>query len=594
MEYEAKNLDKILQNSKNLEDQNEALIKMVKRFNMALLDLQGVSTKSAQALKKEYQNAINSCNEALNHFTSNATKVLQKQVNDIQKMSREQKKSAKDIINKDSMESNIKELEILTKKWQDNERKIAKSKNSLLKGKKNTPIEDSYLIREQQELQKQITKTKKDIESLYRTYNGAKSTGSKAIKHSEDAQSFTLANIKQRESRDILNETQGIYNKLQASVTDLTKRYGANNEATLKEKEALNNIVELREKATAQLKEAQIELQAIGRLTEEEGKDVLNQVANQDKRAQMERESAQQKKNTADAEKQLLNLTEQQHQIEQKIYKLSIDEKGRVSNVAQLKHKNELEVLKQQSAEIKGQISSLETKNNLQGKSAQKLKEIAQQENESRKIIDAKNKDLQDQGQILGDSIKNFAKFTAYYKTLNLAMQGVQNAIDTMKELDAAFTDIRIVTGDSVEATNQLAKEYNGLAKEMGATTTEVAAGAGEWLRQGKTAKETTQLLKASMTLSKVGAIESSEATQLLTSSLNGYKVAAKDAMTVVDKISAIDLAAATSSEELATALARTANIANDSSVSFDKLLAMIGTVSSVTRRSASTIRRSI
>ena len=95
------------------------------------------------------------------------------------------------------------------------------------------------------------------------------------------------------------------------------------------------------------------------------------------------------------------------------------------------------------------------------------------------------------------------------------------------------------------------------------------------------------------MTLSKVGAIESSQATELLTSSLNGYKVAAEDAMSIVDKISAIDLEAATSSEELAVALARTANSANDAGVSFDKLLAMIGTTSSVTRKSASTIGES-
>lgn len=95
------------------------------------------------------------------------------------------------------------------------------------------------------------------------------------------------------------------------------------------------------------------------------------------------------------------------------------------------------------------------------------------------------------------------------------------------------------------------------------------------------------------MTLSKVGAIESSEATELLTSSLNGYKLEAQEAMSVVDKISSIDLAAATSSYELATALARTANSADDAGVSFDKLLAMIGTVSSVTRKSASTIGES-
>lgn len=95
------------------------------------------------------------------------------------------------------------------------------------------------------------------------------------------------------------------------------------------------------------------------------------------------------------------------------------------------------------------------------------------------------------------------------------------------------------------------------------------------------------------MTLSKVGAMESAEATELLTSTLNGYKFEAEEAMNVVDKVSAIDMAAATSSEELMTALSRTANSADDAGVSFDKLLAMIGTVSSVTRKSASTIGES-
>ena len=73
-----------------------------------------------------------------------------------------------------------------------------------------------------------------------------------------------------------------------------------------------------------------------------------------------------------------------------------------------------------------------------------------------------------------------------------------------------------------------------------------------------------------------------------------GYKFEVNEAMSVVDKMTAIDLEAATSTEELATALARTANMANTSGISFEKLLGMIGTVSSVTRRSAETIRRSL
>ena len=96
------------------------------------------------------------------------------------------------------------------------------------------------------------------------------------------------------------------------------------------------------------------------------------------------------------------------------------------------------------------------------------------------------------------------------------------------------------------------------------------------------------------MILAKVGAMESSQATELLTSTMNGYKFSVSEAIDVVDKMTAIDLKAATSTEELAVALSRTANMANNTGVSFNKLLGMIGTVSSVTRRSAETIRRSL
>lgn len=95
------------------------------------------------------------------------------------------------------------------------------------------------------------------------------------------------------------------------------------------------------------------------------------------------------------------------------------------------------------------------------------------------------------------------------------------------------------------------------------------------------------------MILSKVGAIESSQATELLTSTLNGYKMEAQDAMHVVDALSAVDLAAATSVEELAVALQSTANMARVNGVGFEQLIGMIGAVSETTRRSASVVGNS-
>ena len=281
--------------------------------------------------------------------------------------------------------------------------------------------------------------------------------------------------------------------------------------------------------------------------------------------------------------KQISNNNKEINQLESKS-RLNSEEKERLTT------------LKQQTDELQEQYNEkmkiVSQDNNLKRKAEQYTNELEQQNKE----INKQNSGLQTTGKhskSLMETVKNIGRYVVMYQALNAIQTGVQKAYETIIELDKAFTDIQLVTGDTDAEIQQLSEDYNELAKQMGATTQEVAEGASEWLRQGKSIEETNYLLKSSMTLSKVGAMESAEATELLTSTLNGYKFSAEQAMDVVDKVSAIDMAAATSSEELMTALSRTANSADDAGVSFDKLLAMIGTVSSVTRKSASTIGES-
>ena len=164
----------------------------------------------------------------------------------------------------------------------------------------------------------------------------------------------------------------------------------------------------------------------------------------------------------------------------------------------------------------------------------------------------------------------------------------VENALSKVYEnvvaLDSAITNLQIATGKTREETSKLIKEYADLADQLGATITEVAEGADTWLRQGYDAEEANELIYASTMLSKLGQLEAAEASQALTSALKGYKLEVEDATAVVDKFTAVDMEAAISAGDIATAMAETAAGADLAGLSMDRLIGYIATVGEVTQ----------
>lgn len=215
----------------------------------------------------------------------------------------------------------------------------------------------------------------------------------------------------------------------------------------------------------------------------------------------------------------------------------------------------------------------------------EKAEEAAANAQQEFAIQQANLKAKMDANRQQAETLANIYKTQLVEQGLRLVVDAARAAYNEIIALNDAMTDVQMVTGGQATQTQNLAKEYSNLAQEYGATTVEVANGASEWLRQGKTAEETTELLKASLTMSKVGAIEQAEATELLTSTMNGYKMSVEEAMHVVDALSAVDLAAATSVEEIAKAMQKTQNIARTAGVSFEKLVGWIAQVSETTRQ---------
>lgn len=181
------------------------------------------------------------------------------------------------------------------------------------------------------------------------------------------------------------------------------------------------------------------------------------------------------------------------------------------------------------------------------------------------------------------------ADFGITAKILNKIPQDIQKVIQYTKELDAAMTNVRVVTGASAEEAQMLARGYTQLAKELGVTTVEIANSANEWNRQGYEAEEANNLIVASSKLAKLGMISTTEATKDLTSAIKGFKLSTEEAMSVVDKLTKIDQVAAISAGNLAEGLARVATTAQQAGLSLDETAAMVTTITEVTQRDAST-----
>ncbi len=193
-------------------------------------------------------------------------------------------------------------------------------------------------------------------------------------------------------------------------------------------------------------------------------------------------------------------------------------------------------------------------------------------------------------GITLRDAFSTFTLANLLERGIDEVIEAGQQAIQTVKELDDATTDLRMATGSTKEEAKQMIADYNVLGQELGALTTEVSASADAWLRQGKSAAETEQLIKDSMVLSKVAQLSGEDSTKYLTSAMQGYKVAVDEVSRINDKLTSIDLVSATDAGGLAEAMSRTAESANIAGVSMDRLLAILATVGEVTQASMSSI----
>lgn len=178
----------------------------------------------------------------------------------------------------------------------------------------------------------------------------------------------------------------------------------------------------------------------------------------------------------------------------------------------------------------------------------------------------------------------------AYGTVVTLFKKILQGAKRTITELDAAFTDMAVVTNLTRQEAWGMVDDFQAIAKETGSVTSEVASTVTKFLQQGKSLTQATQLAEAALKAAKIAGIDSSRSVDLLTNAMNGFQMSASQALEVSDKFAALAATSATDYEELAVALSKVAAQANLAGMSMDFTLGMLAKGIEVTREAPETI----
>ena len=257
--------------------------------------------------------------------------------------------------------------------------------------------------------------------------------------------------------------------------------------------------------------------------------------------------------------------------------------------------KGQIEILKAELRELVEKRNLLATNNQFTQAETAEMDAQLQKKRELNKLkVASMAKGAGNWLDVIGSGVKNtitrMFDYNGVYRILNRITQGLRQIVQQVTELDTAMFNLQVASGSNREEVSALINDYSRLAKQLHTTTTQIAASANEWLRQGYEAGQANELIKASTYLSKLGMIEAGQATTYLTSMIKGFKLEAADAVNVVDKLTAVDMEAAVSAGGIAAAMQNVATTAQMAGLSLDKTIGYLSTIIETTQRDPSSV----
>ena len=173
----------------------------------------------------------------------------------------------------------------------------------------------------------------------------------------------------------------------------------------------------------------------------------------------------------------------------------------------------------------------------------------------------------------------------------------IQNTVEYVSAYYDKMNEIQIITQKSDDEVENLAQTYREIAEMMNVSTLDIADSAIYFTRQGLAAEEIEQRLVNVTRYAKTANVEFKEASEIITAVVNSMGLVEQEAedgrnatQRVADVFLKVGDSAATSGQEIGSAMQKAAASAGAFGMSFEWLASYIATVSETTRQEARTI----
>lgn len=188
----------------------------------------------------------------------------------------------------------------------------------------------------------------------------------------------------------------------------------------------------------------------------------------------------------------------------------------------------------------------------------------------------------------LGQKLKYFFGIE---NAIYLARRAIRSAYQSITELDKVMTDTAVVTNFTVGDMWEKLPEYTKMANKLGATTKGAYETSTLYYQQGLNTAQVMAISTETMKMARIAGMDYADATNKMTAAIRGFNMAINEqsATRVNDVYSELAAITAADTNQIATAMTKTASIAASANMEFETTAAFLSQIIETTQEAPET-----